>query len=174
MISVGGRQGSHSHATGQGFIDYNDSATSVTPITLAADTWTTLTNDGLGAFTNTNYIPSGITSLMSTPAGTIDISELDLGDSIIVRNDYTVTPSANNQILQFRYVLGTGAGEYTLEKMIGRLDVGSGVPERFSLTPDYIYVGDANTRDNPITMQIKTSGTGTVVNSGSVIQVINR
>ena len=35
-----------------GFMDYNDTSTSTAPITLLADTWTTIPNDGLGAFTN--------------------------------------------------------------------------------------------------------------------------
>jgi len=40
-----------------GFIDYNDTSTSATPITLVADTWTTIPNDGLGAFSNDSYKP---------------------------------------------------------------------------------------------------------------------
>ena len=37
-----------------GFIDYNDSSTSSTPVILLANTWTEIPNDGLGAFTNKN------------------------------------------------------------------------------------------------------------------------
>ena len=35
-----------------GFIDYNDTSTGTTPVALVADTWTTIPNDGLGAFSN--------------------------------------------------------------------------------------------------------------------------
>ena len=155
-----------------GFADYNDSTTAGTPINITKNTWTTITNDGAGAFSNTSYLPYNITTLMDTSTGAIDVTELELGDSILVRNDFTVTPNTNNALLSFRYQLGTGGGLYTLEKIIGRLDSGSGQPYRFSLTTDYIYMGDTNTRDNPITLQVYLSAKGSLVNAGSVIQVI--
>lgn len=157
-----------------GIADYNDTATASTPITLVANTWTTLTNNGAGAFTNTSYLPEGVTNLMDTSTGQFDFSELALGDYVIIRNDYTVTPSTNNSLLELRYQLGTGGGAYTLQKTVGRLDSGSGIGYRFALTPDFIYMGDANTRDNPATLQIRLSTSGTVVNAGSAIGVNKR
>lgn len=156
-----------------GFIDYNDTATTSTPIILPIDTWTTMTNDGLGAFSNDNYAPNGVTELLNVSTGAIDIAELPLGSAILIRNDYTVTPSANNALLMFRYSLG-GPFPYTLEKTVGRLDAGSGIPYRFSLNSDYIYAGDENTRNSPIVLQIKLSAAGTVVNTGTVIQVLKK
>ncbi len=157
-----------------GFMDYNDTSTSSTPISLVSDTWTTIPNDGLGAFTNKTYKPDGdVVELIDTSTGAIDPTGLKLGDTILIRNDFTVTPSTNNSSLQFRYQLGTGAGSYTLEKRLGRLDEGSGSPYRFSLSPDLIYMGDTNTRDNLIYLQVKLSTGGTLVNAGSVIQLIN-
>lgn len=159
-------------STRGGFIDYNDAATSVTPITLVADTWTNITNDGLGAFTNKNFLPSGVTELMDVTTGAVDASQLSLGDSILIRNDFTITPNTNNSLLEYRYSLGSGAGSYTLETNLGRLDDGSGKGYRFSLKPDLIYMGDTNTKDNPIILQVKLSANGTLVNAGSVIQII--
>ena len=46
-----------------GFADYNDALTTVTPIVLTANTWTDITNDGLGSFTNLNSLPFGVTQL---------------------------------------------------------------------------------------------------------------
>jgi hypothetical protein len=156
----------------QGFADYNDATTAGTPISLLRDTWTTITNDGAGAFSNTANLPYNITSLMDTSTGAIDVTELELGDAILIRNDFTITPNTNNALLSFRYQLGTGLGSYTLEKIVGRLDSGSGIPYRFSLTTDYIYMGDTNTRDNPIVLQVNLSSKGSLVNAGSVIQVV--
>ena len=156
----------------QGFIDYNDTSTTTTPLSLDSDTWYSIPNDGLGAFTNKNFKPQGISELMDNSTGEIDASELMLGDSLLIRNDFTVTPQTNNASLRFRYSLGAGLGAYTLEKRLGRLDEGSGIGYRFSLTTDLIYMGDANTRDNPIALQINLSTTGTLVNAGSVISVI--
>ena len=154
-----------------GFIDYNNTDLNTS---IAANTWTPLPNDGLGAFTNKNYPPYKVTELMDTSVGKFDFSQLDLGDTVFIRNDFTVVPSTNNALLELRYTLGTGGGAYTLEKVVQRLDNGSGKGYRFSLTPDLIYMGDANTRDNLVGLEIKLSTNGTVDNSGSVIQVAKR
>lgn len=156
-----------------GVVDYNDTATATTPITLVTNTWTTLTNDGLGAFTNTTYAPNNSLPMLSG-TGQIDASRLSLGSWLVIRPDYTVTPSSNNSSLEFRYQLGTGAGAYTLERNEGRLDLGAGIPYRRALQAHFIYMGDANTRDNPITLQIKLSSSGTVVNAGMAIGVVTR
>lgn len=158
----------------QGFIDYNDTSTTTTPLVLSSDVWATIPNDGLGVASNDTYAPIGVTELMNIATGAIDTSELALGDSIIIRNDYVVTPGTNNTLLEFRYSLGTGGGAYTLEKIVGRLDSGSGQPYRFSLATDLIYMGDLNTKDNPIILQARLSANGTLINAGSAIQVIRR
>ncbi len=159
---------------GNGIADYNDTSTTTTPVTLVADTWTTLPNDGAGTFTNLSYLPAGVTSLMDTSTGAFDTSELTFGDAVYIRNDFTVTPTTNNTLLELRYQLGAGGGIYTLEKIVSRLDSGSGIPYRFSLEPDLVYMGDANTRDNPIVLQVKLSGNGSLVNAGSAVSVVAR
>jgi hypothetical protein len=155
--------------TNAGWMDYNDTTGDVS---MTADTWTTIPNNGLGAFTNKAYPPHGITELMDVSTGAIDPSELTLGDFILIRNDFTVTPQTNNTSLDFRYTLGAGGSAYTLEQQLGRLDRGAGVGYRFSLRIDSIYMGDANTRDNPIGLQVKCSGAATLNNAGSVIEVV--
>ena len=157
-----------------GVADYNDTSTLSTPLTLNAGVWTTVPNNGSGASSNTSNLPSGVTQLMDTSNGSFDFSELNFGDNVFIRNDYTVTPSTNNSLLELRYQLGAGANVYTLEKIVSRLDTGSGVGYRFSLTPDMIYVGDSNTRDNPIVLQVKLSTDGTLVNAGSAIGVTKK
>ena len=154
-----------------GFIDYNHDGNA---ITITANTWTDIPNNGQGAYSNSTYKPDGVTELMDTSTGYIDVSELSLGDSILIRNDYPVTPNTNNDLLSFRYVLGSGNGQYTLEKNVSRLDSGSGNGYRFSLEPDLIYMGDSNTKDNAIKLQVKMTSAGTLQNAGSVIQVLKR
>lgn len=157
-----------------GFIDYNDSTTSTTPITLIADTWTTITNDGAGAFTNKNYKPFNTTELMDVSTGAFDFTELELGDTVYIRNDFTITPSINNPKVEFRYSLGTGAGVYTLESSLISLTSGSGIQYRNSLRADKIYIGDDNTKDNPVLLQIKINADATLVNAGTVLSVTKR
>lgn len=155
----------------QGFIDYNDTTGS---INLISDTWTNIPNNGLGSFTNKNFKPLNVSEFINTSTGDIDCSEVDLGDSILVRNDFQVNPNTNNSLLEFRYQLGNGGGLYTLETNLGRLDNGSGKNYRFSLKSDLIYMGDTNTRDNPISLQVKLSTNGTLLNAGTVVQLIKR
>jgi hypothetical protein len=161
-------------STKNGFGDYNDAGTSSTPVTLPAGTWVSIPNDGAGAFTNLDFLPTGVTHLMDTSTGEFLLSELQLGDIVNIRNDFTITPSTNNQLVKLRYVLGATPSQYTLETTIGRLDSGSGVGYRFSLVPFLIYVGDANTRDNAVTLQIQTSGNSSLVNAGAVVGVTKR
>ena len=154
---------------GIGFIDYNDASGS---FTISANTWTDLPNDGAGAFTNKNYAPDGVTELMDSSTGYIDPTQTTLGDVLLVRNDFTVNPNTNNALLEFRYSLGGGAGAYTLPTIIGRLDSGSGTDYRFTLRADKIYMGDDNTRLNPIKLQVRLSANATVTNAGTVITLI--
>ena len=170
-IRIHKASGAGGGSQGNGFLDYNDT-TGAVPIT--ANTWTTIPNNGLGAFTNKNYPPEGITELMDVSNGSIDPTQLSLGDTIVIRNDFKINPNTNNALLEFRYQLGTGGGLYTLETNVGRLDSGSGQDYRFSLKPDLIYMGDTNTINNPIFLQIRLSTNGSLLNAGSVIQVIKK
>jgi len=56
-----------------GFIDYNDTTGA---FSINADTWTDLPNNGLGSFTNKNYPPTGVTELMDTSTGYLDVNPL--------------------------------------------------------------------------------------------------
>ena len=155
---------------GFGFIDYNDSSTALSPITLTPGVWTDISNDGLGAFTNKTYKPAGISELLDSSNGYLDFSDLPLGSEVLVRNDFAVTPATNNCLLEARYLLGSGAGEYPLQFWSERLDSGSGIPyQRVTSFP--IYMGDTNTQQNPGKMQLRLSTPGTVVNAGVYISI---
>lgn len=148
-----------------GFIDYNDTTGDVE---LSADTWTDVPNDGQGEFSNSTYKPTGVNSLMDTSTGYLDFSELNLGSELIIRNDFTVTPQTNNALLEVRYLLGQGAGEYPLLFWSERLDNGSGIG--YQRVPIFaIYMGDLNTQGGVGKLQVKLSADGTLNNSGSYI-----
>jgi hypothetical protein len=151
----------------QGFIDYNDTTGS---ISLTSDTWTDVPNNGAGAFTNKTYKPTDITELIDVNTGYLDFSELTLGSQILVRNDFTVVPNTNNALLEVRYVLGQGAGEYALKFWSERLDSGSGIDyQRVISFP--IYMGDTNTQGGVGKLQVKLSTNGTLTNAGSYIKI---
>ena len=148
----------------QGFEDGNDTTGDVV---LVADTWTAVPNDGAGAFSNDAYLPAGISTLFDFTVGKFDPTELKLGDVLLVRNDFTITPSVNGAYLEYRYTLGTGGGAYTLPTQLGTLSNGAGVPYRFASRVDKIYMGDANTRDNLIGLEVRCSEPATLNNAGS-------
>ena len=153
-----------------GFMDYNDTTGDVA---MTADTWTDVPNNGAGAFTNKTYPPTGVSELLDVATGKIDPTELDLGDSMFIRLDVTVTPTINNSRLEMQFTLGGGGGEYTLPLDSTRLDDGSGKGYRF-VREFKIYMGDTNTRDNPIGLQVKCSSAATLNNAGVAITVVNR
>lgn len=155
----------------QGFADYNDTTTAVTPIALPSDTWVAITNDEAGSFTNTAYLPRGIDSLFS--GNKIDPRQLELGDAIIVRYDFTLTPDINGAFVEIRMTLGTGAGSYELPRPVGTLTNGAGYA--YKITGEfYVYMGDANTRDNLIGLEAKCSEDASLINAGMAIQVLRQ
>lgn len=50
-------------ATRTGWVNIGDSATLVTPLSISANVWTQLTNDGLSSTTITDYLPEGVTEI---------------------------------------------------------------------------------------------------------------
>lgn len=153
-----------------GWMDYNDASTASTPLSLTANTWTDVPNNGLGSFTNKAYKPANVTELLDTSTGYLDFSDLALGAEVFVRNDLTVTPQTNNALFEARYLLGTGAGQYALQFWSERLDNGSGIGYQRAIVFK-IYMGDTNTQGNAGRLQVRLSTAGTLVNAGTYISV---
>ena len=157
-----------------GFLDFNDSSTAASPVTLSPDVWTDIPNDKQGAFSNTGYGPEGVTSLMDGNTGYLDFTQLTLGSDVMIRIDFIVTPNTNNSLLETRYVLGQGAGEYALPVRSRRLDSGSGIPYSSEKGSFYIYMGDQNTLGGVGKLQVKLSTPGTLVNNGVAIKIYKK
>lgn len=150
-----------------GFIDYNDTTGDVA---ITANEWTDVPNNGQGAFTNKLYRPEGVEEIIDVSTGYLDFSYLTLGSEIIVRNDFKITPQTNNSLLEVRYLLGQGAGEYPLQFLSKRLDNGSGIP--YPETPIFaIYMGEENTRGGVGKLQVRLSTNGILNNAGSYISI---
>lgn len=156
--------------TKSGIADYNNK---FEILFLNPNNWTTLSNDGTGPFTNTDYIVDGATLLIDPLTGRLDFSQLTLGDIVIIRPDFTITPFSNNQRLHFRYLVGQAGQQYTLEKRLSKMNDGAGSDYK-NYFSDMIYIGDENTRLGGVFIQVKTSGSGFVQNLGVAISVIKR
>lgn len=155
-----------------GFVDYNDLATATTPIPFIADTEITLTNDGLGAFTNKTYLPTGVTDIWNTTTNKFDFTQLKLGDMIDIRVDLNITTASNNQTITVNMHLAEGASEYTIPftsqyeyKTAGTRQV---------VTYNGIYMGDNNTLNNPAELHLLSDKTGSVVVNGWFCKIIRK
>lgn len=157
-----------------GIYDYNDLATATTPITIAvAGTYYPLTNDTLGAFTNTTYALPSAPNLWDTGTQAFDFTDLVLGDSVDIRLDITVTSSGVNQ--DFTVVLfiadGTG-GQYEIPFIVERNFKAAGTRQVIEFNG--IYMGDTNTLNNPARFKIKSSNTGSVRVNGWYVRAVKR
>jgi len=98
-----------------GIYDYNDNATSTTPIAVSASTWTALTNDGAGAFTNKTYSLNNILDVWDTSGNLFDFSGLELGDEVVIRFMAKITTNSANQTVKLRLKAAMGTGsEYDI------------------------------------------------------------
>ncbi len=156
---------SRASASEAGWFDYNDSATATTPITITGGAgFIDLTNDGLGAFTNKNYPPLGVTDVYDVDNDRFDFSQFKLGDMIDIRLDLEVTTTSTNTEVNVYLLLADGGSSYTIPFTTEQNYKNSGTYNinRFN----GVYMGDANTLDNFGKFQMSSDKTCTVVVRG--------
>ena len=149
----------------QGVYDYNDLATTSTPIPLTvAGTWYDLTNDGAGAFTNKTYALAGLTDIWNVSTNQFEWNNgtlLSLGDTVDIRVDIDIITTGSNKAVEVAIELGIGGAPYKLPV----------IPlENFKTAGTYhdvrimsIYLGDTNTLNFPAKLEAKADGTGVSV-----------
>lgn len=152
-----------------GLVDYNDSTTSGSPITILAATPTVLTNDGAGSFTNKLFLPVGVTDVWDN-VDSFDWSELKLGDMIDIRLDITLTTSSPNTTVEVDLHLGTGGAAYTIPFVTDAdfKTTGTHTINKYN----GIYMGDTNTLDNGGQFMITCDKASTAVVNGWYIKII--
>jgi hypothetical protein len=156
-----------------GVYDYNDAATAITPIVFAPDVWVDLTNDGLGDATNKIYAHPDIPDVWDTVSNSFDFKDLELGDTLDIRLDVDVTTTAQNQVVDIAlFVNSGGAGEYVIPFIVEAPYKSSGARE--VIRWNGMYMGDANTKDNPAKFMIRSDSGGSVVVNGWYCRVSKR
>lgn len=147
-----------------GFFDYNDDATSTTPISLTGGGgYVFLTNDELGTFTNKSYPPSGVTDVWDATSNEFDWSELPLGSKIHVRLDLQVTTNVANQVIEGAIELAIGGSSYDLIWFREAFKSSGTYP---IVKSSFVYMGDTNTQLNPAKFKVKSDGNADVVVNG--------
>lgn len=154
----------------QGIYNYNDLATTSTPIPLTlASTQYELTNDGAGAQTTTAYGLSGITNMWNTSTDRFDFSGLSLGDTVDIRYDIDVITTSPNTAFSLDLELGVGATPYQLNLVSEDDKKSAGTYKVTGYTS--IYLGNTLTRDNPARILASADSTGvTIVVNGWYIR----
>ena len=151
--------------TSQGIYDYNDLATATTPIPLTlAATQYELTNDGAGPSTNLSYALDGLPDLWDEPSNRFIFTDgtiLSLGDTVDIRFDIELTTTSINTEFDMTLELGVNGSVVQLPVIL---------PTNFKSTGTYrlvvwygIYMGDANTLNNPGRVLARADSTGSSV-----------
>jgi len=143
-----------------GIYDYNDDATSTTPISLTANTWTHVTNDGAGANTNKTYALTDVSDIYDTSTGLFDFSDLVLGDVIGIRFDAEITTTGANETCDVDLVLAYGTGsEYRIPFI--RNEFKTSEAHRINMYNE-IYIGNTETLNNSARFEIRSDGNNDV------------
>lgn len=144
-----------------GFWDYNDTATTGTPIPLTtAGTQYQLTNNGLGANTLTTYRLPAVTNIWNTATNYFQFVGLKLGDTVDVRLDIDVTTASTNNNIEIAFELGIGGASYQLI-LDSRYLKSSGAHPITVIGS--VYMGNTTTLNNPARLLIKNDTAGSTV-----------
>lgn len=154
----------------EGFFDYNDATTAITPVTLLAGVETPLTNDGAGAFSNRKYKPEDVSDIWDVSSNSFDFSELSLGDELMMRMDVSLTTAAVNTDLSLGLQLGVGGSPYDLVFLQEKpFKVASAHPNE--IVTAHVYIGDENTLNNPAKVMATVDKDATIIVNGWYVRI---
>lgn len=150
-----------------GFIDYNDTFTTGTPISVpGTSTFVKLTNNALGSFTNYAYKPTAIANNIwdTTTNQFVWTRGMKLGDMMDIRTDIQITTTGANQAVTLSLFLAVGGSEYELPINAQKIFKTAGT---YRMTDYYgIYIGNTDTLNNVGELRIKSDASATVVVNG--------
>jgi len=155
-----------------GVIDYNDLATTTTPISVSSGLVDVdITNDGLGSFTNKAYAPVGVTDIWDSTTNLFDFSQLAVGDMVDIRLDLTVTTTSPNQLVEIDLVLGVGGFQYSIP--FSRNSYKNASAQNVNRY-NGIYMGDLNTLNNPAKFVVRSDSPALIVVNGWYCKILKR
>ena len=155
-----------------GWIDYNDSATAITPISVTANVPTILTNNGSGIYSQTAAAPLNVTQLWNTSTNRFDFSQLSVYDEVGIRVEIEVTTAVNNA--QWWMFIRFDIGGTQFDAVINSRSYykTSGTYTEIVFFP--FYIGRESMRVNPSALYFQSDSNCTVVVKGFYISVKRR
>ena len=154
------------------YVDYNNDHGG-TAISVQANTWTDLPNDGGGANTKLDGLAElGATALLDTSTGYLDFTGLELNDQLSLRQDIEISAAVNGAEVRLRLYLGQpGVAQYELPYTLATIGQGSGAFSR-RVGNLLLYLGDTNTKSYPGRIQVYCTEDCQVRNNGTYIKVV--
>jgi len=130
-----------------------------------------LENDGVGAFTNTDLIPTIHSGIYNTSTDTFDFSSLNIGDAVLIRLDITVTTTSANQIINSYLELGQGVAPYQImfHSHAGYKTINT--YENLTIE-SRVTILNNTTKDNPAQFKFNSDDDATVLVNGYNITVL--
>lgn len=154
-----------------GWADYDDNATSGTPITITGGAGlTTLTNDTLGPSTNTSKLPFGVTKLWDPSTNKIDFTGMSVGDIIGIRVTIDVIVATNNTEIAGSLVMGSGGSSFEIP-IINTANFKTTGTYTISEYTEF-YIGSNDVLNNGCQVKLKSDTTCTVTVHGWFIKAI--
>jgi len=155
-----------------GFIDYNDTATSLLPLSVTAILGEiALTNDGLGIFSNSLYKPTGITDIWDSVSNKFDWTDLSLGDMVDIRLEIEVTTTSPNQYVEVNLYMNEGISEYSIP-FVHQVYKSAGTYKISAFNG--IYMGNTDALNNPAVFRILSDDDASVVVNGWYCKIIKK
>ena len=150
----------------QGWWNYEDSATAVTPIDLTpASTYIELTNDGLGTNTDISMGLAGLTDIWDESTNRLLLntsSILELGDTFDIRLDLSITTTSANTDVDIDVEYGVGSGSEYRIKLLPLTSYKTTGTYSISATQSF-FLGNTETLSYPARLLMQASDTGTSV-----------
>lgn len=152
-----------------GWVDYNDTATQSSPLSVLPNTPKKLTNDTLGQYTNKAYESKYITDIWNPVTNQFDFNDLQIGDTVDARVELDLTTTTNNQTARIEFKFGVGdPSAYTIV---------ASSPFEYKATDTYrihaitsFYIGNELTRSNPAEIYIVSDDHASVKVGGFFIK----
>lgn len=131
-----------------------------------------LLNNGLGANTNKTYALTGIAETFDTVTNELDFSNLKLGDKFEIRLQLEVTTTSVNQEVNMYINVAVGSGaDYVIH--LGREFFKTVGTYEINYLYNFIYIGNAETRDYPAEIMFNSDANATVL-VGGFATIVNK
>jgi len=152
-----------------GYFDLENSAGNQN---LASNTPQLIVNDSLGAGTNFDKKPYGITSIYDEETNEFNFSQLKIGDSVLIRLDYTITTTNSNQNHHFDLQLAVGSTSETERRIFEKIQKTAGTGSQWLVIP--ITIDSQDIIQNPAKLLITSDGTATFKCNAYKVEILQK